>query len=197
MKMQNKQWIAGVFAVAMMMGSVQTGRAAALKSQSNSIAVDAGREIKIAVNRGELTIEAGSESAVSFAVGFKANQDGWFARKPSEEEIKKSSVSFNSGDGVLAVFAGERLTARGTVTVPTGSALTLNVETGVLTIRPRSGRTDAYIETGIVTYDDGGSAGDSCVDAWVKIGVIEGASGKRCESPKASLRVETGTITIL
>jgi len=180
--MQNKQWIAGVFAVAMMMGSVQTGRAAALKSQSNSIAVDAGREIK---------------SAVSFAVGFKANQDGWFARKPSEEEIKKSSVSFNSGDGVLAVFAGERLTARGTVTVPTGSALTLNVETGVLTIRPRSGRTDAYIETGIVTYDDGGSAGDSCVDAWVKIGVIEGASGKRCESPKASLRVETGTITIL
>ncbi|MFA5141007.1 MAG: hypothetical protein WC728_17405 [Elusimicrobiota bacterium] len=173
--------------------------AALAKTVSQEVSVAADQKIRIDADRGEVAIAVSKKQSLSYEVEFVTDRKSFWplgGRGLSEEQSKDSWASFDAGTGTLRVHAAKGVNALIKVGVPATAALDLKLGAGKVRIEARSGRVDAELLAGTMSYDGAGLPRGACVDALVKTGVTRNTRDSDCASVGAKLRNGTGTITI-
>ena len=170
------------------------------KVVSDQIRIDASQKVRVAMDKGYLTVLPSADGALDYSVEFKPDETcslfPWGKIHPSEDDYRASSVSFDHDKGVLTIQTGKHLDAVVKLKVPVKQSLDVQLKTVAAKIGPLAGRLDAFIENGIVKYDASALAQAVCVDASINDGIVHNKRDFQCSAPGAALHGHSGIISV-
>ncbi len=168
------------------------------KIVSESVKIKPEQRIQVDMDQGALSVAPTAGGAMTFRVEFEAERHGWFfgSSAPTARDLESSTASFDAAKGVLTIRTGRRLKAKVTIGVPAKQRLAVRLKLGTADIGPVTGKLDASVEVGDLSYDASALAAGVCVSASVKSGEVENERDHDCKSVGPVLRGGAGTISV-
>lgn len=175
--------------------------AAAEKAVSERINLDAGRPVRVEMDKGRLIVTPSTAAVASYRVKFVPDETRPMFRffggvGPSQFDYDQSSAVYDAGKGTLKIRTGEHLDALVTLEVPSTQSLDMNLEHGELKLGAVAGKIVAFIKDGLLSYDASALAPNACVKATINDGIVKNKRDFPCESPSATLHGHTGIISV-
>lgn len=184
--------------IALMLSLPLSAAAADHKIVSENVKIKPDQRIHVEMDKGALSVTPSSAGAMTYRVEFVRERRRWFFGNtvPTAHDLEDSSASFDAAKGVLTIRTGKRLKALVKIGVPAKQPLDVQLKVGTADIGPVSGKLEAFVETGVLTYDASALAAGVCVSASMKFGEVENDRDHNCKSVGAALHGQMGTISV-
>ena len=187
--------------IALLLSLPLSAAAADGKVVSEQVKIGAGKEIHVAMDKGQLAVVPSGSGTLTYRVEFVPERGRSLLKllhigNPSAADYERSSASFDAATGTLAIRTGEHLKAIVKIGVPVKQPLDLNLTVGAAEIGPLSGKVKAFVATGDLKYDASALAAGVCVSAALRLGEVRNSRDVDCKSVGTTLRGNLGTISV-
>lgn len=184
--------------IALLLSLTLPAAAAERKVVSENVKINAGERIQVEMDKGELSVTPSAAGAMTYTVEFVPERKRWFfgSAVPTAQDLQVSTASFDAAKGVLTIRTGKRLKAIVKLEVPAKQELDVRLQVGTADIGPVSGKLEAFVDVGVLTYDASAMAAGVCVEASMGLGEVKNERDQNCKSVGAELRGRMGTISV-